>query len=117
MLDQLQHAPDYFQAVIRNHFRHARLLLPPLLLGGCLLSCVVIASGAGPACPPCHPAHLLEATSIWLPINPASLLLACRLRGDSILENCRRWVAWCREKGQAGAQLPCRVPAAAVCPG
>ncbi|KAI7841707.1 hypothetical protein COHA_004574 [Chlorella ohadii] len=25
-----------------------------------------------------------------------------RLRGDYILENCRRWVAWCREKNQGG---------------
>lgn len=26
-----------------------------------------------------------------------------RLRGDYILENCRRWVTWCREKGQAAS--------------
>lgn len=24
-----------------------------------------------------------------------------RLRGDYILQNCRRWVTWCKEKGQA----------------
>lgn len=29
-------------------------------------------------------------------------LTRCRLRGDHILGNCRRWVEWCREKGQAG---------------
>lgn len=46
MLDQLQHGPEYFQQVIREHFR---------------------------------------------------------LRGDYILENCRRWVDWCREKGQSGS--------------
>ncbi|KAL4420088.1 hypothetical protein ABPG77_000569 [Micractinium sp. CCAP 211/92] len=46
MLDQLQHGPEYFQHVIREHFR---------------------------------------------------------LRGDYILGNCRRWVEWCREKGQAGS--------------
>ena len=28
-----------------------------------------------------------------------------RLRGDYILENCRSWVAWCREKNQGGARL------------
>ncbi|KAL4444357.1 hypothetical protein ABPG75_012094 [Micractinium tetrahymenae] len=45
MLDQLQHGPEYFQPVIREHFR---------------------------------------------------------LRGNYLLENCRRWVAWCRDKGQSG---------------
>jgi hypothetical protein len=30
------------------------------------------------------------------------LCLLCRLRGDFILDNCRRWVAWCKEKGQGG---------------
>ncbi|PSC72558.1 baculoviral IAP repeat-containing 6-like isoform X2 isoform A [Micractinium conductrix] len=46
MLDQLQHAPEYFRPIIQEHFR---------------------------------------------------------LRGAAILENCRRWVAWCREKEQSAS--------------
>lgn len=53
---------------------------------------------AAPALPSVH----------WLPAWPLTKLCGVvdlhRLRGDYILENCRRWVTWCREKNQGGAR-------------
>jgi len=94
MLDQLQHPPAYFREVIQNHFR-------------CLQEALGFACGARYGTSRTCAEHIgFQKSPKFLPalnsMMPHVLVGACRLRGDYIVENCRKWVAWCREKGQAG---------------